>query len=212
MPAPASVRESIKQTYHRTFKTKFRDKRRKYIEDLIAKATRGQVNGRAKIVEVGCAGGKDFLTLVSDKTRYELYGIDNRDFSDTDGAADCFNFTQADGDNIPFEDKFFDVAISIGVLEHIKPILKLDKVTQEIDRVSKRYIVIVPSIATRLEPHRVQWNWQLKDPKHKVPDANLFYYSDEAWLQFSGFLNGSTHRIAYIPGLINNLVITNIPE
>jgi hypothetical protein len=43
-----------------------------------------------------------------------------------------------------------------------------------------------------------------------MDDDALFYYCDEAWLQFSGFQDRTSHRFSYVPGLISNLVLTNI--
>ncbi len=48
----------------------------------------------------------------------------------------------------PFRDNEFDVAVSIGVFEHIRPMSKLVKASMEIARVSRRFLVVVPSIAT----------------------------------------------------------------
>lgn len=206
MPAPPSLRVSARDFYHRTMKEKFATRRMNHVMDLILKA-QGNSTGKIKVLDVGCATGRDFLTFARDETQFELYGMDNRDFSE---AADGWSFVQGDAGSIDFPDNEFDVVVSIGVLEHIKPIMKLDKVSEEINRVGKNFIIIVPSNGTWLEPHRIQFNWQKRAPGHKMNDSNLFYYSDEAWLQFTGFSSGTTHRFSYIPGLINNLVITNV--
>jgi 2-polyprenyl-3-methyl-5-hydroxy-6-metoxy-1,4-benzoquinol methylase len=116
---------------------------------------------RKKNLDVGCAGGRDFLSLVRDNGRFDLYGIDNRDLAKV---ADGWKFHQQDASDMDFQDGEFDVVVSIGVLEHIKPIIALDAVTREIARVGKKYIVIVPCNGTWLEAHRVQFNWQKKSP------------------------------------------------
>jgi hypothetical protein len=57
----------------------------------------------------------------------------------------------------------------------------------------------------------MELNWQLRQPARKATHDHLFYYSDEAWLQFTGFLGARVERFQYIPGLVENLMITNIP-
>ena len=85
-------------------------------------------------MDVGCAGGRDFLSLVRDNGRFDLYGIDNRDLAKV---ADGWKFYQQDASDMDFQDGEFDVVVSIGVLEHIKPIIALDAVSREIARVGK---------------------------------------------------------------------------
>ena len=55
--------------------------------------------------------------------------------------------------SLSFEDNYFDCTVSIGVIEHITPIDKLNGMINEINRVSRNYIIIVPSISTFIEPH-----------------------------------------------------------
>jgi ubiquinone/menaquinone biosynthesis C-methylase UbiE len=116
-------------------------------------------------------------------------------------------FLQMDAEATPFKDKSFDLTVSIGVLEHIEPIEKLSKVIAEIDRISKAYAIIVPNISTLLEPHTVDFFWQLRAGNKKKKYGALNYFSDEAWLQFGGFSGAEIRRFAYIPGLIKNTVI-----
>jgi cyclopropane fatty-acyl-phospholipid synthase-like methyltransferase len=64
-----------------------------------------------------------------------------------------FKYIQRKNDPLPFKDKEFDVVVSIGVLEHIQPEESFLKTCEEIQRVGKKFLVIVPSITTILEPH-----------------------------------------------------------
>ena len=52
-----------------------------------------------------------------------------------------------------FKDKEFDVAISIGMLEHIGDQKRRNKICAEIQRVSKKYAIMVPHKYAFIEPH-----------------------------------------------------------
>jgi ubiquinone/menaquinone biosynthesis C-methylase UbiE len=115
-----------------------------------------------------------------------------------------------DAEDTLFKDKYFDLTVSIGVLEHIEPIEKLCKVITEIDRISKEYVVIVPNIITFLEPHTLRFFWQLRAIHSKKKYDALNFYSDETLLKFKGFSGAKITRFDYIPGLIKNTIIYKI--
>lgn len=118
------------------------------------------------------------------------------------------SFVKADASDLPFEHDEFDVALSIGVFEHIQPIETLAEAVREISRVARSYVVVVPSISTRLEPHVGQFYYPIRSHRRKrVPWWGLNYFSDEAWLQFKGFEGAEIDRFDYIPGLVTNTVI-----
>lgn len=157
-----------------------------------------------KVLDVGCANGKDFLQFLLPLEDVYLFGLDVR-FQDYQ-AEQC-RFIKADASAIPFDDKYFDLVVSIGMLEHIGPIEKLSQVIAEIDRVAKSFAVVVPSVSTMLEPHTVEPFWQLRDKGKKRPYSGLFYFSDETWLQFKGFASAKIRRFYYLPPLISDVVI-----
>lgn len=157
-----------------------------------------------RILEVGCGDGRDFVTWFADREDLDIHGLDLTDFEIDQSN---FKLVIADAERIEYPDKYFDLVISIGVLEHIQPIEKLSKVIKEIDRVSKSYIVGIPSIDTFIEPHTMKIRWQLRDHNKKDHSQCLNYYSDEAWLQFEGFIGANTNRFDFIPGLIGNLFV-----
>lgn len=152
------------------------------------------------ICEIGCGSGKDFIRFLSESPN-KIWGVDPIDCSIEQKN---FSYIQADAITLPFGDRFFDVVVSIGVLEHVEPIEHLCAVISEIVRVSKNYVIIVPSINTILEPHTQIFRWQLKSVK-KLDALN--YFSDMSWLKFAGFSGAKTRRFDYFPGLITNLVI-----
>jgi ubiquinone/menaquinone biosynthesis C-methylase UbiE len=162
------------------------------------------LNGK-KILDLGCSVGRDFLRFFKDFNEVSLTGID---ISPQNIQQSNVTFLQVDAEATPFKDKSFDLTVSIGVLEHIQPIEKLCKVIAEIDRISKEYIIIVPNISTFFEPHAVSFFWQLRAMnKKKNPGYPINYFSDEAWLQFTGFCDAEIKRFAYIPGFIKNTII-----
>jgi ubiquinone/menaquinone biosynthesis C-methylase UbiE len=156
-----------------------------------------------KVLEIGCAHGKDFIQFIN----YPCVQITGIDIKDQDIEQDNVTFLKMDAQELPFEDKYFDLCVSFGVLEHIQPIEKLSRVIRQIDRVSKSYAIIVPSISTILEPHTASFLWQLKSSEKKLKYTCLNYYSDEAWLQFQGFNNAHTKRYSYIPFFLKNTLI-----
>ncbi len=157
-----------------------------------------------RVLEVGCANGQDFVTLFKDRENVEIYGLDLVDYQIQQ---DNFTFILGDAEYLDYPDNYFDVTISIGVFEHIQPMEKLCRAIAEIDRVSKSYCVIVPSIGTVLEPHAAELFWHIRDHNKKSKRDNLNYFSDESWLKFYGFNDASLRSFWYMPPLIKNLVI-----
>jgi len=171
-----------------------------------------------RILDVGCGDGLSFE--VFNKTN-PIVGVDIRP---SRYKAANFKFVQADAANLPFADKEFDVAISIGVFEHIHPMSKLVKASIEINRVAKRFIVVVPAITTLIEPHFQRPLWQLLSHRRKkevITKKNISWYqknpegkyevitymSDETWLTLDGFREADVMRYDYIPFLVKNLFI-----
>lgn len=175
--------------------------------NIINNLFQGQLLKSGRILDIGCANGKDFVLLLKNRKDLELYGIDLLDHKIKQ---DNFVFVHSDAEKIDYPDKYFDFTVSIGVLEHVQPVEKLSRMINEIVRVSKSYCMIVPSSGTVLEPHSAQFFWHLRDSnkKSKYPfSEGLNFYSDEAWKQFEGFAGCKTKRFWYLPPLIQNLVI-----
>lgn len=165
------------------------------------------------ILDIGCGHGISFE--VFNRTN-QIVGIDLYDSYH----APNYTFVKGDAENLPFDDKEFDVAVSIGCFEHIRPMKKLDKCVVEIDRVSKRGLVVVPSISTLLEPHFHKFFWHLRafEKRKKLFDKTfgfeqagsherLNYLSDDAWLNFTGFQDWNIKNYWHIFPLIKNLFI-----
>lgn len=160
---------------------------------------------RKRYLDIGCRIGKDFVTFFEHRNDVEIFGLDLKDYG---LRQNNFNMIVGDAAHIPFPDSYFDIAVSIGTLEHIVPIEKLARVAQEINRVSKSYVVVVPSVSSIIEPHSASLLWHLRDWNKKPHfHNNIIYMSDEAWLAFGGFKNANSCRLWHIPPLIANLAI-----
>lgn len=157
---------------------------------------------KIKVLDVGCAEGKDMLSFVKKNPNIELYGLDIKQY---DMINKDVNFLIGDASNMDFEDNYFDYVISIGTLEHVQPIEKLCDAIKEIDRVSKEFYIMVPAITTPYEPHAHQFFWGLR--RHRKHHPWLMFFDDLTWLKFEGFSNAFVKRFWYIPGLISNLII-----
>lgn len=115
-----------------------------YVDSLLG----GALSNAGTILEIGCGSGRDFVKAMAG-SKAHIYGLDP---FDSGIQQDNFTFIQGDFVQIPYPDKFSDVTLSFGVLEHIEPLEKLSLGIKEMARVSKRYCMIVPCIATRIDP------------------------------------------------------------
>ena len=163
-----------------------------------------------RILEMGCSNGQDALRFLSDASRYALWGVD---ILPQEIQQDNFVFTQGDVETLPFDDNFFDLVISIGLLEHIEPMEKLGRVIQEASRVGRAYAHIMPCVATPIEPHTVRPFWTNRlHPKLVYQHAHdqilhLNFFSDHTWTRFEGFFDADVRRFWYLWPLVRNLIV-----
>lgn len=164
--------------------------------------------GKLRVLEVGCANGKDVLQFLQQPDRYQLYGVDINDQTELPPEV---TFCQADAEHLPFEDKQFDLVISVGLLEHIEPMEKLCAVIREMDRVGKHQLSIVPSVTTLLEPHCGKLRFARGLHKHLFGEQtyplHLNFFTEHTWTKFQGFSDCQVERMYYLPPLIRNTVI-----
>ena len=198
----------IKAAIYRLDLHKYLAKRRlRVISELVEnKLDQGE---KLKVLEVGCHNGRDFIHFLKGKENIQITGLDIEDYGIEQ---ENFEYCGSDAEAIPFPDKYFDIVVSIGVLEHITPIEKLCRVISEIDRVSNQFVMIVPSVNTLIEPHTASVLWQLRSVRHKESYPGLNFFSDEAWLSFSGFKRAKTKRFWLIPFILGNLCIYSKTE
>lgn len=124
-------------------KKKNRYKRYKKIIKLL------NINKNDKILDVGC-GKKDRSFRCFNKEN-KIVGVDLYDH-----CLDIqknFSYIKANAKDLPFKNKEFDIGISIGMFEHIHPHSDFLKALKEIERVSKKYAIVVPHRYCFIEPH-----------------------------------------------------------
>lgn len=163
------------------------------------------VSPNDKILEVGYGAGADYIQFLPESV--DAWGVD---INPLPLAQDRPSFHAMTGDacNLPFEDKSFDIAVSIGVFEHVAPIENLCKAVSEIVRVGKKFCIVVPSLATPFEPHATQLLWPVRRAgRRRHMPYPVMFFSDNTWLEFAALKNAKTKRVWYIPGVIQNLCI-----
>ncbi len=163
--------------------------------------------GRLRILEVGCATGKDVIQFLRQEPRFEIWGIDIQKQS-----LEGVQFVQADASCLPFPDKSFDLVVSVGLLEHIEPMEKLSRAIEEINRVGKHMAVVIPSVSTILEPHNgelffsLRFHQDMMSLEQKSP-LRLNYFTEHTWTKFPGFSSCHIRRFWYLPFLIKNTIL-----
>ena len=199
-----SLIKFIRPFYKRNLSDYFAKRRLHFINGLSGNFIFDIHPKQIKILEIGCNIGEDFIKHLNNRDDLEIYGLDLEDYG---LRQKNFKMIVGDAVQIDFPNKFFDFAISLGVLEHIQPIEKLSEVITEINRVSKSFYHDVPAINTFVESHTNSFFWQLRDHNKKTPYGALNYFSDEAWLQFIGFHDAKVKRFSYIPFGKKDLII-----
>jgi pseudaminic acid biosynthesis-associated methylase len=100
----------------------------------------GKIPADGRILEVGCNIGNQLLLL--QRLGYSnLYGVDVQDYAleMARSRTKNVNLTQASTFALPYEDKYFDMVFTSGVLIHVSP-RDLPTALNEIHRCAKNYI------------------------------------------------------------------------
>ena len=105
-----------------------------------------------RILDLGCGpGGRSIAAFNSEN---EIVGVDLFDDSALQATAPNFDYLRRDAcDLAGIDDAAFDVAISLGMLEHIRPYERLVLAVRETQRVARRYCFVVPHRYAFIEPH-----------------------------------------------------------
>ena len=113
-----------------------------------------------RILDVGCGSGASFEAF---NRQNDIVGLDLA--PEPRIHQPNFRYLQGDASDMScFADGEFDVAVAVGLMEHIAP-EALRAVAGEVQRVARRYAVVIPHIWTIVEPHYRMPLWQL------YPDA-----------------------------------------
>jgi ubiquinone/menaquinone biosynthesis C-methylase UbiE len=140
------------------------------------------VNKRMTVIDIGCGiDGRSFDDYVPET--WEITGVDIFPNDCIHHNHPNFVYVQQDAQDLSrFSDNEFELAVSIGMLEHITDDLMFKRIVSEIRRVAKQYIVAVPYRYCWVEPH------------YGVPFFPILPYSAKVALVKA--LNLSNHREA----------------
>ena len=137
--------------YQSRFVSSLLEKRRK--RRLNAILEKVQTFPGMNILDVGCGNdGRSVHQWID--SRYHITGIDLYEPDQVHIAHPNFTYKQQDARDMScFADQSFDLAISVGMMEHIGHLPDLHKMAQEIHRIAKEYVIVVPYRYALVEPH-----------------------------------------------------------
>lgn len=105
-----------------------------------------------KILDIGCGpDGRSFSDFI--KPDYRIIGADILPVERVKHQHPNFIYINISGADLEFEDNYFDLVVTIGMLEHITDPAIFEKITNNIKRLSEQHIVIVPYKYAWIEPH-----------------------------------------------------------
>lgn len=106
-----------------------------------------------KVIDIGCGiDGRSFEDFVP--RNWEITGIDILPTERVHHNHPRFLYVQQDAQDLTlFKDYEFDLAVSIGMLEHITEQSMFERVVRELRRVARQHIVVVPFKYCWIEPH-----------------------------------------------------------
>ena len=130
------------------------------------------------ILDIGCGpNGRSFADHIPHN--YKITGIDILDEDKVKTDYPDFTYLKQDAEDLSmFGDKEFDLAVSIGMMEHICHEEVLHKMYSEIERVSKQWVIVVP------------WRYAFIEPHFKFPFFQLLPYPLKVFLTKSLNLHG----------------------
>jgi SAM-dependent methyltransferase len=125
------------------------DLRRKRYERI---ARTLQLRPGDRILDVGC--GKGGRSIAAFNRENEIVGVDLFPENELEVEQTNFRYVQGDATDLhSISDKSFDVAISVGMLEHVRPREQLLAAIRETQRIARRYCFVVPHKYAFVEPH-----------------------------------------------------------
>lgn len=125
--------------------------RRKARVDFIL--SKVNIHDHLQVIDVGCGkDGRSFSDYVP--VDWKITGIDILPPERVQHRHPNFTFIQQNAQDLSrFADCEFDLLVSIGMLEHITEATAFQRIVDEIRRVAKQYIVVVPYRYGWIEPH-----------------------------------------------------------
>ena len=140
-----------------------------------------------KILDVGCAKGFMLFDFIQAIPGLSVYGVDVSEYAISNGREEVRPYLQvADARNLPFEDNFFDLVISITTVHNLDG-ADLEQSLKEISRVSKGpAFITVDAYRNDLEKEMMfAWNLTAKTIMHvdewKLLFEKVGYKGDYFW-------------------------------
>ena len=148
-----------------------------------------------KIIDIGCGiDGRSFEDYIPQNWR--IIGIDLKDPEKINQNYPDFQYIQQNAQDLSqFADNQFDLAVCIGLLEHVIDDEAFKKTVREIRRVAKQHIVMVPAKVGWIEPH------------YGFPFFPLFPYSVQIFLVKAFNLSNARKNVKHDPNFIKKGII-----
>ncbi|MEO8753724.1 MAG: class I SAM-dependent methyltransferase [Casimicrobiaceae bacterium] len=105
------------------------------------------------VIDIGCGpNGRSFDDFVP--ADWSVTGVDILPAAEVHHAHPNFTYVERDAQHLDcFAAHAFDLAVSIGMLEHVTDEPSFNRVVSQIRRVAKQYVVVVPYRYGWIEPH-----------------------------------------------------------
>lgn len=134
------------------------------------------LTAQSKVLDVGCAKGFLLYDLMKMIPGITVRGLDISSYAIENSPPEVKPFlTIGDAKDLPYEDKYFDLVVSISTLHNLEG-TDLIKGLREVERVSKRHsFIFVDGYKTIEERERLlQWNLTAKSILHADEWISLF--------------------------------------
>lgn len=130
------------------------------------------------VLDVGCGMDANSLESIL-PSDYTIVGIDLHPENQVKIVYDNFTYIRQDAEDLSrFHDKQFDLAVSVGMMEHICDRPKLLRIASEMNRVAKQVVINVP------------WKYGWFEPHFKVPFFSLLPWPLQAAITRTFNCNG----------------------
>lgn len=164
-----------------TYNKKYWEKTAKYLLEYYA------IKDGMKILDIGCAKGFLLYEIKKLNPTLQVYGVDISKYAIANAKEEVkSNLTNGSADNLPFEDHFFDLVISINTIDHLDT-EGCAKALHEIERVKKSnsFITVNSWLTPAQKENILAWNLVSKTIMSAEEWKNFFsankYTGDYYW-------------------------------
>lgn len=126
-----------------------------YLDKLASLGSRGLINQRLKVIEVGCGYGSNTRLIKKNRNDVECYALDNSSVAIELIKEDIPNALLADCRATPFSDGKFDLIFSAGLMEHFRQEAPFLREMKRILKDSGYLITFVPAKYSLWQAYRV---------------------------------------------------------